>query len=62
MGGWEYMVQIEALVPQVQEEEEHRVVLYVQVEHYQKKSHDLEPKSIIPGLVPVDYESGLSLN
>ena len=56
------MVQIEALVPQVQEEEEHRVVLYVQVEHYQKKSHDLEPKSIIPGLVPVDYESGLSLN
>ena len=41
-----------------QKEEEHRVVLQVQVEHYQKKSQDHKPKSKIPGLVPVDYESG----
>ena len=40
-----------------QQEEEHRVVLQVQVEHYQKKSQDKKPKSKIPGLVPVDYES-----
>ena len=30
----------------------------VQVEHYKKKSQDNKPKSKIPGLVPVDDESG----
>ena len=33
-------------------------VLHIQVKHYQKKSQDHKPKSKIPGLVPVDYESG----
>ena len=64
--GWEYMVQIEA--PSTSEcwegvhspggqqrEEEHRVVLHVQVEHFQKMSQDHKPKSKIPGL-------GLSLS
>ena len=48
--GWEYMVHIEAPStlecwegvpsPGGQQEEEHRVVLHVQVEHYQKNSQD----------------------
>ena len=36
-------------------------ILHVQVEHYQKKSQDYKPKSIIPGLDPVDCESGSHL-
>ena len=36
-------------------------ILHVQVEHYQKKSQEYKPKSIIPGLVPVDCESGSHL-
>ena len=35
-----------------------RPVLHVQVERYKKKSKDQKPKSQIPGLAPVDYESG----
>ena len=65
---WEYMVQIEASsTPRCREgvqsqggkQEEHRVELHIQVEHYQKKFQDHESKSKIPGLIPVDYESGL---
>ena len=41
-----------------QQEEEHRVFLYIQVEHFHKKSQDHEPKYKIPGLVPVANLSG----
>ena len=66
--GWEYRVKIEApstpecwegvTGPGGQREEEHRVVLHVQVKHYQKKSIQRPYTQVkIPGLVPVDYES-----
>ena len=45
--------------PGGQRKDKHRVVHHVQVEHYQKKSQGHKPKSKIPGLVPVDYESSL---
>ena len=62
------MVQIKALSTpvclsgQLEEEEEHRVVLHVKAEHYQKKSQGHKPKSKIPGLVPVDCKSGFHIN
>ena len=45
-------------IPDGQQQEEHRVGLHVQVEHYQKKSQDHKPKS---KSVPVDFESGYKI-
>ena len=40
--------------PGRQQQEEHRVALHVQVEHYQKKSQDHKQETKIPRLSPVD--------